>query len=296
MGAVEVLHGGALTTIQDEGRPGWAYWAVSPSGAMDRDAYRWATALVQNPPGSAVIECALVPPRLRFLTPALIGLTGADFHWTLDDVAIPGFRTISVAAGSVLSGRPAEDGLWGYLAIAGALRGDWAGDSLACDTSGGLGYGAGQPLQSRQTVGWDEPVAERLAMEIVREVEEVSWPANDEVSIPLWQGPEFASLSSTSQRDLFAQPFWVTSAYNRMAAQLTGPPLGCDGPPLLDSVAVVPGCVQLPPSGDPLVVLRDGQTTGGYPRIGYLASTALARFVRMPLDGKLRFVAQESNT
>ncbi len=295
MGAVEVLHGGTLTTIQDEGRLGWAYWSVSPSGAMDRDAYRWATAIVQNRPGSAAIECALVPPRLRFLTPALIGLSGADFHWSLDDTSIPRDRTIRVPAGAVLSGRPAENGLWGYLAIAGELQGDRAGGSLACDTSGGLGYGGGRPLQRGQTVGWDEPVAERLAMEIVREVEEMSWPAIDAVTIPLWRGPEFPSLASTSQRDLFAQPFQVTPSYNRMAARLTGPPLRCDGPLLLDSVAVVPGCVQSPPSGDPLVVLRDGQTTGGYPRIGYLDSTALARFVRVRLGGKVRFVVQESD-
>ncbi len=271
MSHIEVIQAGLLTTLQDGGRSGLAFFAIPASGPLDRVAAQTANVLVGNAPQATLLECNFTPPRLLFDQAATLCLTGADMQWHIDQHPIVRYRTLGIAAGSVLSGKPAVQGSRSYIALAGDIETTRSFGSTACYALAELGGNSGRPLRAGDIIATiPAPVACHV---------ELSLPVAPSAPsvIEVLCGPEFDRLLPESKRLLEVSHFQIAPDSNRMGARIHGPPLAArEG--LLDSVPVLPGMVQLLPSGSCIVVLQDGQTTGGYPRIAYLPSLSLDYF------------------
>ena len=278
MGLLTILKPGMQTLLQDPGRVGLAYYAIPCSGPMDPESSDLALTLVGNDSSEPVIECHFVPPQIRFDSAALICLTGADMQWQLDGKPIKRNQTIEVFSGAVLSGLPARDSCRAYLAIRGAIQTERSFGSVATYPLANFGGNKGRPFASGDTLHWSEPTTQAASMRLDLRNRPRS------CRIAFVKGPEFDWLSKKSKELILTEPFQITPQSNRMGARLAGPRLSADGQTLAQSVPILPGIVQLLPSGQCVVVLADGQTTGGYPRIGYLVPEALSLFGQWPID------------
>lgn len=283
--SLTVLSPGLQTLLQDHGRRGLAFYAIPRSGPLDPQSADLANALLCNPPSAAVIECHFVPPTLRFDSPASICLAGADMQWSIDERPVKRQAVLTIEAGSVLTGSPAGDACRGYIAIAGAFETERTFGSAACYPLANFGGNGGRPLAAGDTLRWHSPSEPVAPLEFAQKVNKSA-----EDILELLAGPEFHWLTPESQSKLVAKSFTITPDSNRMGARLTGPKLSTGDNTLADSVPLLPGMVQLPPSGQCIVVLQDGQTTGGYPRIGYIAERELCRFNQIPLGREFRFL------
>lgn len=274
---IEVIHAGLLTTMQDGGRSGLAFFAIPASGPLDRVAAQTANVLVGNAPTATLLECNFTPPRLRFDHDAILSLTGADMQWQIDHSPASRYRTLAISAGSVLSGKPAVQGSRAYIALAGAIETTCSFGSTACYALGELGGNSGRPLHAGDLITTNPAPVTCLV--------QLSLPVvpSPPIVVDMLCGPDYDSLLPESQRLLEASSFRIAPDSNRMGARIHGPQLAARQG-LLDSVPVLPGMIQLLPSGSCIVVLQDGQTTGGYPRIGYLPSSSLDRFNQLRIN------------
>jgi len=279
-----VLAPGLQTLLQDEGRTGLAFYAIPSSGPLDPHSADLANALLCNPPSAPILECHFVPPRLRFESPASICLAGAHMQWTIDGRPVKRQAVLNIEAGGVLAGSPASEACRGYIAIAGEIQTERTFGSAACYPLAAFGGNQGKPLAAGDIVCWQPPSEPIAPLQFAQKSNE---PAEN--MLELMVGPEFDWLTPKSRTKLLAEPFAITPDSNRMGARLAGPKLSTGDRALNDSVPLLPGMVQLPPSGHCIVVLQDGQTTGGYPRIGYIAPNELARFNQIPLGREFGF-------
>lgn len=284
MGRLTILRAGVQSQIQDLGRAGLAYYAIAASGPLDRRSAGLANALLGNDPQEAVIECHFSPPKIRFDSAATVCFTGAAMHWRVDGQRVDRYRTCHVPPGGVIDGRAATIGCRGYIGIRGTIQTERTFGSAACDTAAAFGGNGGRVLSAGDQIEWLDRASSVADIEIEFPDESLF---SDRVAMN--PGPEFGWLSEDSRERLRAEKFWISDQCNRMGAKLAGPELSTGGRSLADSVAVFPGVVQLPPSGHPIVVLADGQTTGGYPRIGYVPAADLSSFSQLPPKFNFQF-------
>lgn len=255
---------GLFTTVQDLGRAGHRAFGVPPGGAMDRFALAAANRLVGNPEGAAALEFALTGPTVVAIENCLVATSGADFALAVNGDEAPPWTGIYLGAGDRLSFTGRRGGARGYLAVAGGLGGDrWLG-SYSTYLLTGRG-GLGRPLRGgdRLVLGGTPPrpsVAGRHLSSRLR-------PAygGDPVlrAIP---GPHFSRLDAPSRTALWKRPFEISRDSDRMGYRLTGNQINATGRDIL-SLGLTMGAVQLPNSGEPILLMADHQTAGGYPVI-----------------------------
>ena len=294
---------GLLTTVQDLGRRGYQHLGVGPGGAMDPVSHRLANLLVGNPPGAATLECTLAGPELRFEADALIAICGADLNPTVDGIPLPLWRPILMRAGVELRMGPALRGCRCYLALAGGfqvprLMGS-ASTHLAAGFGGFLGRGlkAGDRLDAGPAPPSSYPGLRRrfhrsdaafLALDWFppwyRELE-FTRPA----TLRLIPGAHWEALTPAARHTLLTAEFQVAPASDRMGIRLAGPRLALDHSLEPISAGVATGTLQLPPDGAPILLMADRQTTGGYPRIGELATVDLPRAAQLGPGESLQF-------
>ena len=264
---------GLLTTIQDLGRPGHRKFGVPPSGAMDRFALAAANRLVGNPEGAAGLECALNGPVLLALQPCLVAVTGADFTPSVNGAEMPLWTGVYLAAGERLSFAGRKWGARCYVAIAGGLAGSrWLG-SLATYLLVGKGGFDGRTLEAEDVLSLAAPaprpliagrhLSRRLLPEYSREPVLAAIP-----------GPHHTRLNRASRTALLKSSFAVSRDADRMGFRLEGPQLELGGSELL-SIGLAMGAVQLPIGGQPILLMADHQTAGGYPVILGVTRAAL---------------------
>jgi len=272
-----------MTSIQDLGRKGLAYYAIPTSGVMDQNAAQLANQLIGNEPSHPIIECTSIAPTLSFLSDAIIAITGAEANWVLNKKKIKTYQLILIKKGDTLSGKQLTNGLRSYIAIKGQIKSQIVYGSASCYLNAGIGGHAGRLFQKGDIIEWEDSTT--LIPEII-------FQKNSDIpqKIKTYPGPEYDSLTPESKVLLKTSSFMVSPNSNRMGARLTGAKLQCSTERLLHSVPVFPGVIQLPPSGQPIVVLQDGQTTGGYPRILYIPLTELNRFNQIPINIPFRLV------
>ena len=269
MPTLKVLRPGLMTSIQDIGRPGLAYYAIPRSGCMDPAAARLALLLLGEDETKPLLEITSLAPHLEFLEATRMVLTGVEFGWTLNDLPVQLNTVHQVQTGDVLRGGPARTGLRGYLALEGTLRTNTSFHSAATYAPAGFGGNQGRLLRRGDVLSWENNL-----------------PSDHFELLP---GPEFDRLNPEAVQQLANTVFRISPQSSRMGVRLLGTPLPGKVDALTHSVPVLPGFVQLPPDGVPIVVLQDGQTTGGYPRIAYLRERYLGRLNQIPLGGELRF-------
>jgi biotin-dependent carboxylase-like uncharacterized protein len=265
---VEVIAPGALTTVQDLGRPGWAHIGVPRSGAADRPALRLANRLVGNDEGAPALETTLSGPRLRVNGPTVVALTGAPVDATVGDRPVPMRRAFTLHAWDVLKVGTARAGLRTYVAFRGGIDVPLVLGSAATDLLTGLGPAPLAPGDMlRVGAAWDGRTSGTPALQAP--------PLPELPQIPhlrIVVGPRNDWFTTESIRRLAAEPFTVNHASNRIGLRLDGPRLDRARPDELLSEGLVPGAIQVPPDGQPILLLADHPTTGGYPVIAVVIS------------------------
>jgi biotin-dependent carboxylase-like uncharacterized protein len=266
MTAIEVLRAGPLTTIQDLGRPGFASIGVPPSGAADLAALELGNRIVGNPTSAAALEATLAGPRLRFLASAVVALSGAETNASLAGLPAPVNTQLHVRSGDVLDLGGCTRGVRAYICIRGGIDVEQNLGSRSTDLLTGLGPG---PLRDGDLlqVGVEPrtPPAGSLAS-----------PRDD------WFAPEALEL-------LVANPWRVNAASNRVGVRLDGPRLERVDQRELLSEGLVTGALQVPPSGQPILLLNDHPTTGGYPVLAVVRTADLSTAGQLYAGEMLRF-------
>ena len=274
---------GTLTLIQDSGRVGLAFYAIPRGGPLDLSAANLANSVLCNAVDAAVIECHFVPPEITFEADATLCLTGANMNWCIDGTKVKRHRTIEIQAGSRLTGSPANDGCRGYIGIRGSIKTQTTFGSASCYMPGKFGGNHGEPLKRGDFVRWAEPDTPMFPVRLDLTTGSLDKPLR---FIP---GPEFDWLNAKSKRLISSSSFAIERNSDRMGARLDGPKLSTGERQMSDSVPLLPGMIQLTPHGQCIVVLQDGQTTGGYPRIGYLDSANVERLNQIPIGRSFSF-------
>ncbi len=285
MPEIEILSTGLYDTLQDEGRPGYQSQGVPLGGAMDRQAAALANQLVGNPLHTPVIESTLLGPSVRFHGPAQIALTGARIHPKLNGQAIPTYSTVSAAPGAVLTVGGMQSGCRAYLAVRGAWQvRKWLGSCSPPPYPSDL-----LTPESRLKPG------QRLQVQAYSAIAARSIDPEDQPDFPeaptinLFPGPEWAAFSPAAAALLQSQPFTITKDANRMGLRLQENLPDTSRLPSLLSSAVLPGTVQVPPSGHPIILMADAQTTGGYPRMAQARAHDLPVLAQCRPGDQIRF-------
>lgn len=293
---LELLRIAPLSSVQDDGRAPWRYLGVPQSGPLDAWSHAVANVLVGNDPQQAALEIGPGRSLLRFHQPALLAVAGARTPVTANAVPVPLWRPFAVAAGTLIAIEPALLGARSYLAVAGGwqtppvlgsrsalMRGDGfpamlrRGDRLPHDVESSFRWPAIAPPSA--------PGQLRIA----------PWWADGEPLLDLSAHAGLRIIDGSHQhllrdrRALFVQEFELSNAANRMAAPLRGRPLEIEHAGSLISEPVVPGTIQVPPDGQPVILLAEAQTVGGYARIAHVAAIDLARLAQRRPGSTIRF-------
>ena len=274
MGYLKIIHAGVQSRLQYPSREGLAFYGIPNSGFMDVEAAEIAKMALGLNNEAPLIECALTPPKIQFYGNTKIVLSGADMSFKINSVLAPMQKVIKIKEGDILSGHQANDGIYAYI---GCLLEDHPDHSTKDLKSLFFQY---HQLNKSDILN--------LSSEINRQIE-VIYQNNDQARrLTILKGPEYEYLQPNSVELMVNGSFEITTQSNRMGARLQGHPLKLQNQ-LTDSVPVLPGFIQCLPDGQLLIVLNDGQTMGGYPRIGYLNSEDLQHFIRQPLGSMIKF-------
>lgn len=299
---LRILRPGLLTTVQDLGRFGYQRDGLIVSGAMDAQALRVANLLVGNPETAAGLEITLLGPKICFEADQLIALTGAHLSPALNGQPLGLNRAVWVAAGTELTFGPAEAGCRAYLAVAGGVAVPLVLGSRSTYLRAGLGGHEGRALRAGDVLPVSEPSAIGRKMMQLLTRPGATWAAASFTPGPILCpvprfrpmlravfGPEYEQFSTESQRAFWEEPFTITPEADRMGYRLAGPALMRNEETELLSSAVTFGTVQVPAGGQPIVLMADHQTTGGYPRLAQVISVDWPVLAQAAPGQQLRF-------
>lgn len=289
---IAVLATGPLLTVQDLGRPAARLSGVPVGGAMDPFALAAANLLVGNPPGAAGLELTAGGAELQLARPALLALAGADLGATLDGRPLPLWTTVLADRGARLRlvGRRGTWGARAYLAVAGGIAVPEVLGSRATELGSGFGGFAGRRLRPGDELPVGEP-APTAATRVGLAWPEGARPAYGSApALRLLPGPHLACFAPELIAGLADATFRVSATSNRMGYRLEGARLPYTHNCALPSLGVLPGCVQVPPDGAPILLLADAQTTGGYPVVGTVIGADLPVAAQLLPGDALRLV------
>jgi antagonist of KipI len=306
---LKLLRPGALATVQDLGRSGLQHLAIVAGGAMDPLSHRVANALVGNRGDAATLEIALSGPEILFNGDVLVALHGARFEATLDGAPFPGGRPVRVRGGARLRVGRALEGCFGYLAVAGGIDVPPVLGSRGTYLPGGFGGLGGKALAAGAILPV-APDADAVAVARFERVtrrggavavgaagQSVRWlappltlPATDPAVARAVEGVHGALFTEPSRAAFFGERWRVAPDSNRMGYRLLGPKLELVRPTEIVSQATCLGTVQVPANGQPIVLMADHQTTGGYPKIAEVIAADVPLVAQVPPGAAVRFV------
>jgi biotin-dependent carboxylase-like uncharacterized protein len=273
-----VSRAGPLALLQDAGRFGVRHLGVTQGGPADLHAWAWANHLVSNPWGKAVLEVTFGGLKLVAERDLTIALTGADLAIRHNDEPTRRWQTLTLKKGDTLSFGNPVNGLRSYLAVAGGFNGDAVLGSLACVVREQLGGFDGQGTSIREgDLLLVNPASNSAPDRSVPASETPDY--RQAVTLDLVPGAQIAAFSGKSLFDAFNAQWQVDQRADRMGVRLTGPALQCSIKSLV-SEGISLGAVQVPPDGQPIALLNDRQTIGGYPRLGNLTPLSASRLAQ----------------
>jgi biotin-dependent carboxylase-like uncharacterized protein len=306
-----VLRPGALATLQDLGRAGMQHLGIVPGGAMDPVSHRIANALVGNRADVATLEIALSGPELAFERTTLVALAGARFEAWIGGTVFPAARPVWVRAGTRLRIGRATAGAFGYLAVAGGFDVPAVLGSRSTYLAGGFGGLAGRlvssgtslPLapdaEALSTARFARAIRKRDRVEVATgAARSVRWFAPALTVLPTQptlaravEGVHGGLFSDTARATFYGERWRVAADSNRMGYRLVGPRLELVEPTEILSQATCLGTVQVPANGQPIALMADHQTTGGYPKIAEVITADTPSLAQVPPGGAVQFVA-----
>ncbi|MBW1297374.1 biotin-dependent carboxyltransferase family protein [Aquimarina litoralis] len=276
---VEIISSGMYTTIQDEGRFGFSKYGVPQSGAMDKRSYKLANALLDNDPDCAVIEWMLIPPVLKFYEDSIIAITGVQCDPFVDDKKVKCNHQLIIKKGSVLKFKNIIKRVFGYVGI----KNGFCKNDVLNSRSQYKNVTDSESLSKGSFISYNKFVDFWTQYSSLK-IDDSWW---DKGELDVFPGPEYDQLSNNEKELLKTGSFTISTESSRMAISLNEE-LENDLDSMI-SVPVLPGTVQLTPSGRLIVLMRDCQTTGGYPRILQLSEEAINIISQKRTNEEVRF-------
>ena len=274
-----VLNSGMKTTIQDRGRYGYQSSGFSVSGVMDRRSATLANFLVGNEPGEPVIEFVLTGPEISFTKDTIIALTGGDFHPRVNGNPVENYCAIEIRKGDRLSLPFAKTGSYGYLAIANGLEIEKIMGSFSTNTRVHIGGFKGRPLENGDSIPFarsrkqdENALVRRMKPEVFEETK---------VELRVVLGPEEDSFTKKGIETFLSNEYTLTSQIDRMGYRLEGEEIEHKASADIITNGIAFGAVQVPAHGNPIIMLADRQTTGGYTKIANIISVDIYRLVQL---------------
>ncbi len=278
-GEVTIIDPGFFSTIQDEGRIGFSKYGVPRSGAMDTTSYQFANSLLGNTPNVACIEWVFKPPTLEFNDTALICITGGEVDIFLNDQKVKMYHQIAVKKNDIITMSFCKKGVYGYVGIKDGFL------SLKVLRSSSFL----NPVTQTSSLKKNDKIAFSITDHVGKQFSSLSVTSSVDESkeLKVFKGVEFDNLSKEQKSNLFSSQFTISKTLNRMAIQLEEKLPNIL--PVIITSPVLPGTVQLTPSGSLIVLMRDCQTTGGYPRVLQLSEDAINCIAQKRTGEKFRF-------
>jgi len=259
--SLTILHSGTQSLIMDAGRPGHRHQGIPGGGAADRLSFAIANHLVGNTWDTPAIECALGGLHVRFEKDATIALSGAQMWSQNQGLNLPLNKAVQVEAGDILTMSFTRAGCRSYLAIAGGIEAKPFLGSVSTFLPASLGGLDGRALKTGDLLTFG-PVQGGTNSLPGGHVPLLS----NHIVLRARSGPEWEAISDAGKRYLFTTPFYATAATDRMGTRLKGDQITLDTPVKMTSSPLLPGSLQVPPDGQPILALADGHCTGGYAR------------------------------
>ena len=283
-----VVKPGVMTLIQDLGRFGYQAQGLTTGGPMDEYAARWANGLLGNDPDAALLEVTLGNLVLTAEHDTVMVVTGADMPLKVNDIAVATWRTIAIRSGDVIALGWARSGQRCYVAVSGGLNLPKEFGSVATvvrEKVGGLSGGklvAGDkiPFQPLSVLQLSQPMKMAPLTAIPN--------YHQSIQIRVIVGCQFEQFSLADQERFFQSTYTLTADSDRMGFRLSGPALQAAGPVML-SEGIAFGAIQIPPDGQPIIMMKDRQTLGGYPKIGAVLPLDAFRLSQMKTGAQIRF-------
>lgn len=274
---MKIIRGGMQTTVQDVGRFGHRAAGVPQSGAMDAFALRVVNLLVGNPENAAVLEFTLVGPEVEFSADTVVALGGAEWE------GVPSWKPLRVCAGERLRLGVCQRGCRGYLAVAGGIETEPVLGSRSTYLRAGFGGHEGRALRDGDVLR--VPTTTRVVGD--------HWRIDARI-LPVYSSSPVVRVVRGAQADefgdkLYEGEFKVSPQSDRMGLRLVGPKLVRTSTEDLVSSAVAPGTIQVPPDGQPIVLMADAQTIGGYPQAAHVISVDLPLMAQLRPGDSVRF-------
>ena len=302
---MQVHKPGLLSTLQDAGRYGYQKYGVIVSGAMDSFAHKAANLLVGNGEDEASLEITVIGPVLTFDAPALIAIGGSDLSPRIDGTPVPLWRPVYVPAGATLQFGSAREGCRCYLAVAGGFDVPQRMGSCSTYLRAGLGgfegraLKAGDRLRTKPATALGARILERMrgGQAGGAPFASVAWRVSYEL-MPAYEanpklrvlpGAQFELFDEAGLETFFSAEFKVQPQSDRMGYRLAGQPLQMRERREMLSEPVTFGTIQVPPDGNPIVLMADRQTTGGYPKLAQVISADLPLLAQAQIGSSVRF-------
>ncbi len=291
MNALEVIAPGLHTTVQDPGRFGHQDIGVPASGPLDRISFRLANALVGNRPDTPALEMLLQGPTLRVLADsmrlALVGCSAGMEMRSSTSKIIPAGQSAQLAKGDVVRIGPLGDSVCAYLAIEGGLDVATVLGSASTYVRGALGGFQGRRLQKGDSLPLKRGAVDTRGEHALRRPLDLA--LNQSIRVVL--GPQVDYFTDDAVATLLSSEYVVSPQADRMGFRLDGPTLAHAKGYNIISDGIVPGSIQVPGSGRPIILMVDNQTTGGYPKIATVISADIPVVGRRRPGRSIRFTA-----
>ncbi len=284
---IRLINGGFLTTIQDLGRYGYQETGMSVSGVMDQNSAALANILAGNDPGEAVMEITLMGPKMEFTEDNIIALTGGDLGAKLDGAPLPRYEAVLVKAGQTLQFGGMFGGSRAYLAFAGGLDVPVVMGSRSTNLQSKIGGFEGRKLGSGDEIGFAAPRTWLPRMSKRKLVAEDF--SSKELTLRVLMGPQDDAFTKKGISAFLNGTYTITNEYDRMGCRMEGPVIEHieGGDIITDGISF--GAVQVPSHGNPIVMMADHQTTGGYTKIANVISVDLAKLAQCMPGHKIHF-------
>jgi len=283
--AYKVIKSSPFTSIQDRGRFGFSYMGISNSGAMDEYAFNFSNKLLNNKYNTNSLEILWGGLVLESYTNSSFVITGADFNVTLNDIKINNWETYEIKIGDILKFNKKTSGQRAYFTVKGGFFVDKELGSAATsykEKIGGVNDGEfikkGDFLLCKRDYNFKKRVLKKLLIPTYR----------DKLTIRVIESYQNELFSQEAKDIFFSTEFTITKDFNNMACKLNGEKVKTD---IMDIISegIAFGSIQIPPSGEPIILLKERQTIGGYPKIGTAIALDCFRLSQMNINSKIRF-------
>ncbi|WDU64230.1 biotin-dependent carboxyltransferase family protein [Pseudomonas poae] len=289
---IEILSATALATVQDFGRFGSLGYGVGTSGAMDHLALALGNLLLGNPEDAAAIEIPLFPFEVRLVQDCAFAVTGAACDATLDGQPLPPNWVYQGREGQVLHLGYPTSGSRAYLCLAGGVDVPSVLGSRSTQLRGEFGGLHGRALQQGDRLGALRPGISRLPLDIGVLAPSLALPLHID-GVPAMRvlpAAEYERFQQASRAAFWAGEWKITTQSNRYGYRMEGQALLPIAPMEIRSHGIVPGVIQVPHGGQPIIQMRDAQPSGGYPKFGSVIEADLWRLGQAPIGSKVRFI------